>query len=297
LSRKQQRSETRFVQRLYFLTSRLRAEKKQAADSYSLARDTRLSSFQSNSFASILSTTKSQQSLTLNCINYKIIEQSVTSAQDLNQLYNLQSGTNQLKQKMSSRLLMQERQQQNKEFVSYFTKNARLISTTSISAVLFVDNKFVFISNCNNVQEFFFDCFRVMHLLSLFQILLVAEKLYYNVKIYFENSCQNIIFDNYRTLLNSNNVELHNNLYNEFDLYCFTATMLKERKLHVEFCYALFKVSVLVEQIFRVEHSRTLVCFLEVFIYFIQIELSEIAFIFCNFIKKMFEKVTREEHS
>jgi len=179
----------------------------------------------------------------------------------------------------------------------YFTKDARLISTISISAVLFVDNVFVSISNCNNVQEFFFDRFRVIYLSSLFQILLIAEKLYYNIKIYFEDFCQNINFDNYKTLLNSNSAELYNNLYNKFDSYCFTATILKERKLHIEFCYTLFKISALVEQIFRVEYSRILVCFLEVFIYFIQIELSEIAFIFRNFIKKISEKVTKKKYS
>ncbi len=144
---------------------------------------------------------------------------------------------------------MRERQQQSEEFVLYFTKDARLISTISISAALFVDNIFVSISNCNNVQEFFFDRFRVIYLLSLSQILLVAEKLYHNIKIYFEDSCQNVNFDNYRTLLNPNNVELYNNLYNEFDLYCFTATILKERKLHIEFRHVFFKVSALVEQI------------------------------------------------
>ena len=80
-------------------------------------------------------------------------------------------------------------------------------------------------------------------------------------------------------------------------MYCFTVTILKERKLHVEFRYIFFKISAFVEQIFRVEYSRTLICFFEIFIYFIQIELSEIAFIFCNFIKKIFEKVTREKHS
>jgi len=66
---------------------------------------------------------------------------------------------------MLSKLLMRERQQQSKEFVSYCTKDIRLIFTTLIFAILFVNNKFVFISSCNNVQKFFFNCFKIIHLL------------------------------------------------------------------------------------------------------------------------------------
>ncbi len=85
--RKRQRPETGLVQRPCLPTPRSRAGEEQAADSHSPARDTRLSSFQSDSFASTPSTTKSQQSLTLNPINYEVVEQPVASAQDLNQSY------------------------------------------------------------------------------------------------------------------------------------------------------------------------------------------------------------------
>ena len=67
--RKPERPETGLVQRPCLPTPRSRAEEEQAADSHSPARDTRLSSFQSDSFASTPSTTESQQSLTLNRIN------------------------------------------------------------------------------------------------------------------------------------------------------------------------------------------------------------------------------------
>ncbi len=170
---------------------------------------------------------------------------------------------------MLSKLLIRERQQQSEEFVSYYTKEVRLIFTISIFAILFVNNEFVFISNCNNVQEFFFDCLKIIHLLFSTQILLIAKKLYYNIKIYFEDSCQNIIFDNYKTLLNLNGVELQNNLYNKFYLYYFIVTILKEKKLYIEFRYILSKVFALVKQIFRIKYFRTLVYFLEVFVYFI----------------------------
>lgn len=293
--RKRQRPETGLVQRPCLPTPRSRAGEEQAADSHSPARDTRLSSFQSDSFASTPSTTESQQSLTLNRINYEVVEQPVASAQDLNQSYNLQPGTNQSEQGMSSRLLMRE-QQQSEEFVPYFTKDARLISTASISAAPFADNEFVSIPNCNDVQGFFSDRSRVMHSPSPPQVLLVAEELYHNIKVYFEDSCQNMIFDDHGTLLNLNGAELHNDLCNEFDSYCFTATMLKGRKLHVEFRHALSKASALVEQILRAGHPRTLACFLEVFIHFIQTGLPEVASILLDFIKKMSEKVTRGGH-
>ncbi|KAF4619079.1 hypothetical protein G7Y89_g14768 [Cudoniella acicularis] len=79
-----------------------------------------------------------------------------------------------------------------------------------------------------------------------------------------------MIFDDHGTLLTPNGAKLHNDLCNDFDSYCFTATMLKEKGLHVEFRRALSKASALVEQILRAEHPRTLACFLEVFIHLIQ---------------------------
>jgi hypothetical protein len=58
-----------------------------------------------------------------------------------------------------------------------------------------------------------------------------------------------MILDDYRTLLTPNNAELHNDLYNNFDLYYFTAIMLIKKGLHVEFRRTLSKASALVEQI------------------------------------------------
>ena len=272
------------------------AGEEQAADSHSPARDTRSSSFQSDSFASTPSITESQQSLTLNRINYEVVEQPVASAQDLNRSYNLQPRTNQLEQGMSSRLLMRETQQQSGECIQYFTQDAGLISTASISAAPFADNEFVSSPNCNDVQGFFSDRSRVMHSPSPPQVLLVAEEFFHNIKVYFKDSCQNMIFDDHGTLLNPNGADLHNDLCNEFDSYCFTATMFKGRELHVEFRHALSKASALVEQILRAEHPRTLACFLKVFIHLIQIGLPDVTSILRDFIKKMSEKVTRRGH-
>lgn len=72
-----------------------------------------------------------------------------------------------------------------------------------------------------------------MHSPSPPQVLLVAEELFHNIKVYFEDSCQNMIFDDHGTLLNPNGADLHNDLCNEFDSYCFTATMFKGRELQL----------------------------------------------------------------
>ncbi|KAJ3551817.1 hypothetical protein NPX13_g11268 [Xylaria arbuscula] len=126
--------------------------------------------------------------------------------------------------------------------------------------------------------------------------LLVSENLFYNIKVYFENSCRNMILDDHGTLLTPNGAKLHNDLCNDFDSYCFTATMLIEKGLHVEFRRALFKASALVEQILRAEHPRTLACFLEVFIHLIQAGLPEVTSFLRDFIKRMSAKVIRKGH-
>jgi hypothetical protein len=143
---------------------------------------------------------------------------------------------------------------------------------------------------------FFSDRSRVSHSPSPPQALLVSENLLYNIKVYFENSCRNMILDDHGTLLTPNGAKLHNDLCNDFDSYCFTATMLIKKGLYVEFRRALSKASALVEQILRAEHPRTLACFLEVFIHLIQTGLPEVTSFLRDFIKRMSAKVTRKGH-
>ena len=187
---------------------------------------------------------------------------------------------------MSSKLLMRERQQQSGVCISSSTQDVDIISTLSLSADPFADNEFVSSPNRNDVQGFISDRFRVMHPPSPPQVLLVAEELFRNIKVYFEDSCQKMIFDDHGTLLNPNGAELHNDLCNEFDSYCFTATMFIGRELSAEFRRALSKASALVEQILRAEHPRTLACFLEVSIHLIQTGLPDVASFLRDFIKK-----------
>ena len=103
-----------------------------------------------------------------------------------------------------------------------------------------------------------------------------------------------MIFDDHGILLTPNGAELRNDLCNNFDSYCFTATMLKEKGLYVEFRRALSKASALVKEILRAEHPRTLACFLEVFIHLIQTNLPEVTSFLRNFIKDMSATVTTE---
>lgn len=56
-----------------------------------------------------------------------------------------------------------------------------------------------------------------------------------------------MILDDYRTPLNLNSVELYNNLYNDFDSYCFIIIIFIERKLHEKFRYVFFNVFTLIE--------------------------------------------------
>ncbi|KFY63875.1 hypothetical protein V496_03613 [Pseudogymnoascus sp. VKM F-4515 (FW-2607)] len=127
---------------------------------------------------------------------------------------------------------------------------------------------------------------------SLFppQDLLVHEKLLWNIKGYFEMSCRSMKFDNYGDLLTPYGA----NLINDFDSYCFTATVFQGKGLLIEFRRALSKACALVEEILRAEHPRTLACFLEVFIHFIQTGLPDITSFLCRLIQATSARVNKE---
>ncbi|OBT40503.1 hypothetical protein VE00_07898 [Pseudogymnoascus sp. WSF 3629] len=130
----------------------------------------------------------------------------------------------------------------------------------------------------------------VSHSLSLPQDLLLHEKLLHNIKGYFEMSCRSMKFDSYGDLLAQDGA----NSISNFDSFCFTATVFKEKGLHVEFRRALSKACALVEQILRAEHPRTLACFLEVFIHFIQTGLPDVTSFLCRFIQVTSAQVSKE---
>ena len=137
---------------------------------------------------------------------------------------------------------------------------------------------------------------RVSHSPSPPQALLIPENLFRVIKVYFEDCCRKMVFDDNGILLSPDGAEFRNDLCTNFDSYCFTATMLKEKGSHVEFGRALSKASALVKDILRAEHPRTLACFFEVLIHLIQTGLPEVAFALRGFVKEMSAEVSRKEN-
>ena len=192
---------------------------------------------------------------------------------------------------------LRERPQQSEEsqgFIPCSSQNTALISATWKPAAPFADNQLVLPSNRDDVQGWISGRFRVFHPPSTPKALFVPESLFRNIKVYFENSCRNMLLDNHGTLVDPNGTEVQNDLCNDFDSYCFTATMFAERSSHEEFRHALSKASALIEKILRAEHPRTLACFLEVFIHLMQTGLPDVAFFLRDFIKRMSAKITLE---
>ncbi|OIW24604.1 hypothetical protein CONLIGDRAFT_692027 [Coniochaeta ligniaria NRRL 30616] len=177
------------------------------------------------------------------------------------------------------------------DFIRPSTRTS-LVNPRCVRIAPFADNEFVFQLNRSDVRGFFSD----PHSPSPPQALLVSENLFYNIRVYFENSCRNMGFDDHGNLLAPNGAKLDNALCNDFDSYCFIATMLMEKGLHVEFRRALSKASALVEQLLRAEHPRTLACFFEVFIHLIQTGLPEVTSSLCVYIKRMSAKINRKGH-
>ncbi|KAM0714513.1 hypothetical protein Q7P37_009808 [Cladosporium fusiforme] len=122
--------------------------------------------------------------------------------------------------------------------------------------------------------------------------LLIPNKLFSVIKHYFEDSCRKMRFDENSVLLSSNGSEFRNHLCDDFDSYCFTATMLKDKGLHTEFRRTISSAFALVKPILRVEHPRTLACFFEVIIHLMQTGLPEVAFALCDFIRSMFAEIS-----
>lgn len=120
--------------------------------------------------------------------------------------------------------------------------------------------------------------------------------MFYNVRAYFENACQSMKFDHHENLLDPNGATWDNALCSDFDSYCFTAAMLKEKGLYAECGRALSKALGLVEQILRAKHPRTLACFLEVFIHLLQSRLPEVTSLICRYIRGMSEAIEEGHH-
>ncbi|KAK7928732.1 tc5 transposase DNA-binding domain-containing protein [Apiospora marii] len=156
----------------------------------------------------------------------------------------------------------------------------------------FTNNEFVFHLNRNDVRRFVSD----PHSPLPPQALWISEELLYNIRVYFENSCRRMQFDDHENLLTPDGVKLDNALCSDFDSYCFTATMVMKKGLVIEFRQALSKAYSLIEEILRAEHPRTLACFLEVFIHLIQTGFPDVTTYLRYYIKEMSATVTRKGH-
>jgi hypothetical protein len=163
-------------------------------------------------------------------------------------------------------------------------------------AASFTDNELVFPCNPNGFQGPMRNCPRVLYSPSPPQSILVANNLFLNVEMYFRDSCQKMIFDQYETLLDPDGAELRSSLCSDFDSYCFTASIFERKEMYFESRSALYNAGALVEQILRVEHPRTLACFLEVFIHLIQTGQSHMTDILRQLIKNTSARVIKTGH-
>jgi len=115
----------------------------------------------------------------------------------------------------------------------------------------------------------------------------MPEKLFHAIDVHFRHSCQQIVFDQNEVLLCPDGIEFCNDLCTDFDSYCFTATMLKEKQLYNKLGCTLSKASALVGPIIQAEHPRSLAYFFEVFIHLTQSGLFEVTLEFRNFVRDM----------
>lgn len=96
-------------------------------------------------------------------------------------------------------------------------------------------------------------------------------QLLYSVNVYFEYLCENLHFDQRGVPLALNGTTLRYDHCSDLDSYCFNAIIFARKKdSSQEFHSAISRASDLVRPVLRTEHPRSLSCFLEVFIYFIQ---------------------------
>ncbi|PVH81966.1 hypothetical protein DL98DRAFT_514339 [Cadophora sp. DSE1049] len=173
--------------------------------------------------------------------------------------------------------------------------DAAMVSTTWTPASPFLDHDFVIQLHSDDIDSFFCKRSGVLHSPSPPRTLLVSENMLHSIKAYFENSCRNMILDENGALLAPTGAKVNNDLCNDFDSYCFSATMFIEKGLYVESRRALSKASALIEPILRAEHPRTFACFLEVFIHLLQTGLPEVANVMRNFIQGMAARVTHPD--
>ncbi|KAF2731541.1 hypothetical protein EJ04DRAFT_365458 [Polyplosphaeria fusca] len=129
-----------------------------------------------------------------------------------------------------------------------------LVSSGCPSTAPFADNGTFSSFNSVDDQILLVDRSRVSYAPTPPRSLLVLENLFHNVKVYFESICRNMIFDHAGTLLMSNGAQLQYDLCNDFDSYCFTASILLGNGSYGESYRALSRACALVKRIIQAEH-------------------------------------------
>jgi tetratricopeptide (TPR) repeat protein len=135
-----------------------------------------------------------------------------------------------------------------------------------------------------------------LHFTRQLNKLAVDEALLRDITIYFKKVFKSVKVDDQGTLFTSNGAKLCNDHCTKFDSYCFTATILAEQKRYEEAFDALEKACVLVEEIIRAEHPRTLPCFFEVLIHLTRNGLHPIVQVLCRHISAMSAKLFQSEN-
>jgi hypothetical protein len=108
-----------------------------------------------------------------------------------------------------------------------------------------------------------------------------------NIFAYFKKTCWKEVLDGRGILVPSAGAKICEN----FDSYCFTATMFHRRGLQAELKIAISKAFDLLERVLVVEHPRTLACLFEVLMHFKQTGFDAVASYLCSSIKKLSQKI------
>lgn len=151
-------------------------------------------------------------------------------------------------------------------------------------------NQQLLAQNYRGHQRCYSSCFKLPYTPHPPQVLQATENMFYATRLYFEDICPKMTFDDQGILVKEGTI-ITNDLCNDFDSYCFTATMLFERKEYSEFAGCLSKACALVKSILQAQHPRSLTCFFEVLLHLIQNGLLDVAITLCRFINAMSAEV------
>jgi hypothetical protein len=146
--------------------------------------------------------------------------------------------------------------------------------------------------------NFVSDRSKILHSPSSPRSLLVAERLFFSINVYFDGSFRIrpwITDESHSTPIAPGTLSLPNHAP-DFETYCRNAAEFLRLGSTVKFRRALSKAINLVKDLLLAEHPRTLDCFLEVFLSLLRVGRLEIASFLRNYISEMAAIVIAREH-